>query len=143
MTFDSKNHQTIPKILGILGCTKKKIWDQNPDIGPVPARSAYCGDKFISDHKKVEALTTRWIILSAKYGFIDPDFIIPQKYDVTFNPNYKSDEPPVSNDKLIQQIKDLGLDSFDTVRFFSSCGDLYEAKTREAFANISIRFEKI
>lgn len=143
MILDPQSSHTMPKILGILGCTKKKIWDRNPDIGPVPALNAYQGTKFLSDLERVETLTTRWIILSAKYGFMDPDFVIPGTYNVTFNPTCESSEPPVPVETLIRQVNDLDLGSFDIVRFFSSCGDLYEANTREAFGNIRVRFERV
>ena len=109
MTLDSLRSQMNSKILGILGCTKTKIWDRKPDIGPVPARNAYQGMKFLSDLERVENLTTHWIILSAKYGFMDPDFLIPGMYNVTFHPSSGSSEPPVSVKTLIRQVKDFGI----------------------------------
>lgn len=143
MNANSGNSLPSLRILGILGCTKTKIWDADPDYGPAPAREAYRGQKFRKDLEIVDSHSTRWIILSAKYGFMDPDFLIPGVYNATFNPNSDSTEPPVPLETLIRQVKEMNLDSFDIIRFFSSCGDLYKDKVREAFQGLLIRFDSI
>ena len=66
------------KTLCIASCGKSKIWDKQPQAGPMPARSVYVGpfsgacgryaDKFFPES---------WCILSAKYGFVLPDDLIP------------------------------------------------------------------
>lgn len=72
--------------LVIVPCGKRKIWDLNPDLGPVKAREAYIGPF----SKKCKEYAERfypdsWVILSAKYGFLYPDDIVPGPYNVTFN----------------------------------------------------------
>jgi len=52
------------------------------------------------------------VILSAKYGFIDPDFVIPENYDVTFK---DPDTNPISIDQLRKQVREKGLYKFDKV----------------------------
>lgn len=144
MNANSGNPLPSIRILGILGCTKTKIWDEDPDYyGPARAREGYRGKKFRGDLEIVDSHSTRWIILSAKYGFIDPNFLIPSRYNATFNPNSDSTEPPVPLETLISQVKEMNLGSFDVVRFFSSCGVLYEKKVREAFQGLLVRFERV
>jgi cytoplasmic iron level regulating protein YaaA (DUF328/UPF0246 family) len=71
----------------IVPCTKDKIWDydfETPDY--VPARCAYKGRSFLSflnwlEERKIESKGYFWIILSGKYGFIEPWHPI-SRYDV-------------------------------------------------------------
>ena len=71
--------------LVIVSCGKSKIWKKHPYNGPTQARLVYTGIPFILNRKYAEYFSNNWIILSAKYGFIKPDFIILENYDVTFN----------------------------------------------------------
>ena len=132
-----------PRVLGVLACTKTKIWDKNPNAGPTPARIAYIGERFCKDLKIVEAHTTRWVILSSLYGFINPDCVIPEKYNVTFNKPFDATENrTVSMDDLIRQIREKNLDSFDVVLLFSSCwGEEYEKQVQKAFNNFPVTIE--
>jgi len=59
-----------------------------------------------------ERFADRWIILSAKYGFVEPDFLIPGNYNVSFN--LKS-SGPVSIEELQTQVEKMGLREFDRV----------------------------
>ncbi len=70
--------------LVIIGCGKGKIWDKYPDAGPTMAKDAYTGSYFRANRRYAEAQGCDWMILSAKYGLIEPDFIIPGPYNVTF-----------------------------------------------------------
>ncbi len=70
-----------------------------------------------------------WVILSAKYGFIAPDFVIPEPYNVTFK---KRSTNPVSASALRDQVRRLGLNGFETVICLG--GKEYRAIVREAFA---------
>lgn len=66
--------------LFVVGCTKAKIWDDVPDAPfYVPARFAYRGEGFgrfllwaESSAIQLDAKGFRWVVLSAKYGFLDP-----------------------------------------------------------------------
>jgi len=92
--------------LFVVSCTKQKIWDEEPDAPPyVPARYAYRGDTFMRamrffERHKIEARGFRWIILSAKYGFIEPWHPIGN-YDVTFHDERTG---PISDDTLYSQV---------------------------------------
>jgi hypothetical protein len=76
------------KFLVIVSCGRQKIWDKHPNAGPTHARSAYTSSVFKTSRRYAEYFASRWVILSAKYGFIDPDFIIPGTYNRSF---YDSD----------------------------------------------------
>ncbi len=85
----------------------------------------------------------RWVILSSLYGFINPDFVIPEDYDVTFNnPYHAIINPTVSIDSLVQQIRDMNLDSFDMACLFSSCwGEKYRMRVENAFISFPVRID--
>jgi hypothetical protein len=51
-------------------------------------------------------------VLSAKYGFVRPEFEIPGSYEVTFK---QRKTEPVGDDMLRQQVKELRLDRYDSV----------------------------
>jgi len=65
-------------------CGKSKIWAKHPDAGPTAAKDAYTGSYFRANRRYAEAQGCDWMILSGKYGLIEPDFIIPGPYNVTF-----------------------------------------------------------
>jgi len=72
--------------LCIVPCGAKKIWDLRPDAGPTEAQHAYVGaftKKCIS--YAYFLFFSRWLILSAKYGFLAPSDIIPEAFNVSFN----------------------------------------------------------
>ena len=71
------------EILVIVPCGQGKIWDTEPDRGPVAARDAYTGAPFKVNRAYAERFASYWVILSAKYGFIPPDYLIPGPYNVT------------------------------------------------------------
>jgi len=90
--------------LYVVACSKKKVWDVDASAPPyVPARLAYRGDEFLKFLRFIEPLEgkgVRWLILSAKYGFVEPWHPIAN-YDVSF------DDPitgPVSDDTLRNQV---------------------------------------
>jgi len=59
-----------------------------------------------------ERFADRWIILSAKYGFVESDFLIPRNYNVSFNLKRSG---PVSIEELETQVEKMGLRKFDRV----------------------------
>lgn len=66
--------------LYIVGCTRAKIWDKEPDDPDyVEARFAYQGRGFLKALTWVAGKT--WVILSGKYGFIEPAHPIG-RYDI-------------------------------------------------------------
>src|SRR5271170_3987934 len=89
-------------ILVIIPCGQKKIWDTSLRSGPTAAKDAYTGSPFSVNRSFAEKFSDRWVILSAKYGFIDPDFVIPCQYDVTFK---KRNRASVSYEQLRKQVR--------------------------------------
>jgi len=117
------------EMLVIIPCGQSKVWDDQPDRGPVKARDAYTGTPFRMNRAYAEAFASRWVILSAKYGFISPDFLIPGPYNVTFK---KRATNPVGLTMLIAQIKELRLD--EASRIIGLGGKEYRAMIERAFA---------
>ena len=99
------------RTLVIVPCSKRKIWKKVPTIGPTKARLAYKGSPFVVNQEYAIKFADQWEILSAKYGFIDGDFVIPENYNVTFN---KPETKPISIDKLKEQVQERLMD-FDCV----------------------------
>ena len=89
-------------VLHIIECSKRKVWDlaaSTPRF--VPAKQAYLGDAIRSWLADPRASTERWLILSARYGFIDPDQPI-ENYDVTFK---LPSTGPIPDDALAAQVR--------------------------------------
>jgi hypothetical protein len=104
-----------PGMLGTLvvaPCGRQKIWDLNPNQGPTEARDAYTSQLFRRFRAYAEQQGDAWVILSAKYGFIKPEFLIRGTYNVTFN---DSSTNPVTDDQLRSQVTRLGLDRFEKI----------------------------
>lgn len=96
----------------VIPCGKRKVWASEPGRGPTPARDAYTGGPFRMNRRFAEKFAGRWMILSARYGFVAPDFVIPGDYNTTFK---RPDENTVSVETLVRQIGDLGLDRYEVV----------------------------
>lgn len=62
----------------IIACGSLKIWDRYPGVGPTAARDAYTGTPFRTNRAYAERFGDEWRILSAKYGLIEPEFIIAE-----------------------------------------------------------------
>ena len=87
------------KTLGIIPCSKEKIWDITPERKAVPAKEAYRSSFHRFARLYAEKYCDAHIIFSAKYGFMEPDFMIPGPYDVTFS----RPEDSVITDKELQK----------------------------------------
>jgi hypothetical protein len=123
-------------MLVVVPCGKRKIWDINPDAGPTAARDAYQGTPFKVNKEYGEACAARWVILSAKYGFIDPHFVIPENYNVTFaDPSTN----PIDLAVLVEQVHSMHLAEFDRVVALGSAA--YGEKVRVAFAGTGARID--
>lgn len=92
--------------LVIVPCGSQKIWSKEPWKGPTVAILVYTGLPFKINSRYARYVGNRWVILSAKYGYIDPYFYIPQNYNVSFN---KPTEETVSVEVLSRQIKEMKL----------------------------------
>jgi hypothetical protein len=102
----------------------------------VSARDAYTSIYFQKNRAYAELFGNRWVVLSAKYGFVDPDFVIPGPYNVTFNDPASS---PVSATTLYGQVRTQGLDQFEHVVGLG--GSEYRALVQQAFAGTTVDVE--
>jgi cytoplasmic iron level regulating protein YaaA (DUF328/UPF0246 family) len=120
-------------LLVIVPCGRSKIWKKQPHLGPTPAREAYTGAPFKVNREYAERVGDRWVILSAKYGFVEPTTLITQ-YEVTFK---KKSTNPVSSSVLKKQIAELGLLEFD--QLIALGGNEYRSVVEGAFAGINVK----
>lgn len=119
----------------MIPCGSAKIWGKKPHIGPVTARDAYVGTPFKVNRAYAERFTRRWLILSAKYGFIDPTFKLAGPYAVTFKVKATS---AISSAELLQQARALGI--IHSPRVIGLGGKEYRAKLLEVFPLIEFPF---
>ncbi len=116
------------KPLVIIPCGQAKVWDDDPQRGPTPARDAYTGAPFKVNRSYADRHGGRWVILSAKYGFVTPDSLLPGPYNVTFK---KRSTNPVEVATLTMQIRELGLHNCE--RVVALGGKEYRAAVGAAF----------
>lgn len=114
--------------LVIIPCGQGKIWDKHPDAGEVKAQDAYTGVPFKVNREYAECFGDRWVILSAKYGFIDPDYMILGPYNVSFK---KRSPEVVTVDILIRQIRDMQLNTY--IKVVGLGGKEYRSMAGAAF----------
>ncbi len=128
---------SLNKVLVIIPCGKSKIWDKNPNLGGVPAKHAYVGTPFTLNCQFAKKFSDRWIILSAEYGFIYPDFIIPGPYNTTFK---NKSTFPIKIESLQKQVEYQNLFIFKKV--IGLGGKEYRQIISQVFSykNIEIEF---
>lgn len=120
-------------VLVIVPCGQAKIWDKRLEFGPVQARDAYTGPPFKVNRQYAEHFAERWVILSAKYGFIAPDYEISGPYNVTFK---KKATQPIPVHTLQVQIESQGLYSFEKI--IGLGGKDYRERILDAFSLWSV-----
>lgn len=98
--------------LVIVPCGASKIWAKQPDVGAVMAKDAYTGPPFVLHRQYAERFADTWVILSAKYGFLAPEDLLPGPYEVTFK---KASTGPIVVARLQEQVRTLGLDQAEHV----------------------------
>lgn len=129
------------KMLGIIPCSKAKIWDMLPTIGEVFAENAYTNPFHNLARTYVSLFTDDLIIFSAKYGFLSSKDTIPETYDVTFD---RPNDPHISVEELKIQIRDKNLDNYEKI--MAICNDRYISMLHAAFqgkVEIIVPFKKI
>ncbi len=124
------------RILVIVSCSARKIWDKNPNMGPVKARDAYIGPLFRLAKRYAELSGCDWLILSAKYGFIEPDYVIPGNYNATFKDPRTN---PISLDDLRRQVVEKKLYEYDKVIVLGSRH--YSSIVRSVFREYNVEVE--
>lgn len=122
--------------LVIVSCGRQKIWERNPETGPSRAADAYISPVFRASRRYAETFATRWVILSAKYGFIDPGFVIPTNYSVSFY-----EQTAISNTQLTTQVLEAGLFRFKDAGILGSSE--YWTRVRSAFSTTSVQLHHI
>ncbi|MES5939009.1 MULTISPECIES: DUF6884 domain-containing protein [Bacillus cereus group] len=100
------------KRLCIIPCGKKKIWDKYPDYGPMEAKDVYISPFGKACQAYATMFFENWVILSAKHGFLRPNDIVLENYDLAFDS--KSDEI-ISMEQLKQQMIEKDLLQFDEI----------------------------
>jgi hypothetical protein len=101
------------KTLCIVPCGKRKIWDKFPDAGPQEAKDVYIGPYASKCIQYAQIFYPEsWCILSAKFGFLLPNDIVPGSYNITFK---EKKTRPISKDELFSQIRDKGLYKYDKI----------------------------
>lgn len=98
--------------LVVVPCGASKIWAKQPQRGAVRAKDAYTGPPFVLHRQYAEQFGDAWVILSAKYGFLEPEELLPGPYEVTFK---KASTQPISVAELQRQVRLQGLDQADEV----------------------------
>ena len=118
------------KSLCIIACGKKKIWDKNPEAGPVKAENLYTGSftrKCIEYTKKADF--DSWCILSAKYGFLFPDEVVQGQYSECF---HNKTSNPITLENLFLQIKSKELDKYEKIIILG--GNYYTDMVKKLFS---------
>ena len=121
-------------VLVVVPCGKSKIWDKLPDHGSAPAIDAYTGAMVRLNRQYAEQFGDAWIMISPKYGFIAPDFVIPQTYDISFR---LPATHPITADQLQRQVQVLGLGAYSDDIGLGGAG--YRSAIQAAFAGTSVR----
>lgn len=118
--------------LVVVSCGARKIWAKGA-TGKIPAKNAYIGPLFHVEKEYAEKFAGRWVILSAKYGFLDPDTPI-EKYEVTFKDPGTN---PISVHELQEQVKRRELDSFERAVVLG--GKKYVERVEKAFEGSNVK----
>lgn len=100
------------RALVIVPCGSLKIWGKQPSAGTTRAADAYIGPLFNKNKAYAERFATDWLILSAKYGLISPDFLIPGAYNVTFK---KKATWPIPISEVVRQAQGIDIRKYDVV----------------------------
>ncbi len=124
------------RFLVVVSCGSQKIWDKYPSAGPTPARDVYTSSVFKASCRYAAHFAKRWVILSAKYGFIDPDFIISENYNRSFY-----DRGAISNPELKMQVGAARLTDFDLLGVVGS--EIYWDRVARAFEGSGLRVRHI
>lgn len=119
------------KELCIVPCGSKKIWEKEPNSGPTKAKEVYTGP-FASACRNyaLHFYPSSWCILSTKHGFLCPDDVVNETYDV---PHFKSDGA-INLNELIAQAKEKNLCEYEKITVVA--GKEYVEKVKEIFKKI-------
>jgi hypothetical protein len=122
--------------LVVVSCGEEKVWKRHPGAGPTPAQDAYTSSRFNKSREYAEHFGERWLILSAKYGLIEPDFVIPADYNRSFY-----DPDAISLALLREQVAAKELERFRTVGVLGS--EIYWRRVVSAFETCRVRVKHV
>ena len=121
-------------VLCIVPCGRSKIWDERPKAGPTEAKYVYTGSFAAKCREYAEKFyPASWCILSAKYGFLFPNDIVPEPYHVCFNDKNTN---PLSAGDLAAQVVERQLDKYERIVVLG--GRNYRTMATEAFPRSEI-----
>ena len=121
------------KLLVIVPCGRAKIWSKHPEAGPTAAADAYVGSPFTVNREYALRAGGNWVILSAKYGFLDPTDVISGPYETTFK---RPSTNPIGMAALREQVQRMGLDRYGEV--IGLGGKEYRAAIKAAFDGMAV-----
>jgi hypothetical protein len=98
--------------LCIIPCGSAKVWDNNPNAGPQMAKDIYTGVFSVACQRYATSFYDHWVILSAKHGFLYPNDVIPETYNVSF---IKPSDETVSIEELRNHARTKGLLEFKEI----------------------------
>lgn len=101
-----------------------RIWSAGPDAGPVRARDAYRGHAYTESRREAEASGHRWLVISARHGFLEPDAVI-DAYDESFS---VPESGPITIERLREQAVELGLSRYGAVFALGGWGHIGRVK---------------
>lgn len=131
----------MPEKLYIVSCTRKKFWSLLEPMAAkyLPAEMAYVGSSFL--RWRMQAAGKTWVILSAKYGFIEPEHPIAD-YDMSFGDRLPG---PISIESLrgqVYQERPIGkLADYKTI-ILINCGPEYVLRIRHAFSGTGAKIKE-
>jgi hypothetical protein len=100
------------KRLCIIPCGTAKIWDKEPKAGPTEAQYVYTGVFAVACQRYAKAFFDNWVILSAKYGFLFPEEVINESYNVSF---IKPSDETITLQALKEQAERKGLYNYQEI----------------------------
>jgi hypothetical protein len=107
--------------------------DQRGADGAVGSDRLAASEQFRRNRRYAERFDA-WVILSAKCGFVAPDFPIPGPYEVTFK---RRTTMPIEVPALRDQVRAMALDRVQVVVGLG--GKDYRARINAAFADAPVR----
>lgn len=135
--------------LFIVSCTKEKIWDDTPNCPEyVKARNSYTSERFLNflrwmQKNNLEAKGYSWVILSGKYGFIEPSHPITRYNILLGDPNFYGISDYTLKNQAYQKRwwkgNELTLNDFSTI-ICINCKEEYPKKIELAFSLKDLHF---
>jgi len=110
----------------IIACGKKKIFSDNPTCQRTYAKDLYTGNFHKTSQEYALNFADEFCILSAKFGFLFPNDIITEDYDVTFKDKKTN---PITIKELKKQIKIFN--NYDIIE--TACGKIYHDIIEDVF----------